>query len=128
MAVTAPRRRRAHGTEAERIAERALEQAGLVSLARNANYRLGELDLVMRDGETVVFVEVRRRRDDRFGGAVASVDRNKCRKLVRAARLFLARHPALSDAPCRFDVVGLDDDAGGPRIDWIRNAFTLDDL
>ena len=128
MAASAPAQRRAHGAQGERAAERALIQAGLTPLTRNAGYRLGELDLVMRDGDTIVFVEVRRRRSADFGDAASSVDRHKRRKLVRAAQLFLARHPALAQAPCRFDVVGLDGAHTEPVIDWIRNAFTLDDL
>lgn len=127
-AATVPAGRRAHGAAGERAAERALMAAGLTPLARNAGYRLGELDLVMRDGDTVVFVEVRHRRSDAFGDAAGSVDRHKMRKLVRAAQLFLARHPALAQAPCRFDVVGLDGEAAQPTLHWIRNAFTLDDL
>jgi len=82
----------------------------------------------MRDGGTVVFVEVRYRASDAFGGALASVDRSKRRKLVRAAQLFLARHPALAQQPCRFDVVGLEGDPRQPRLEWVRNAFTLDDV
>lgn len=128
MAASAPTQRRAQGSAGERAVERALAARGLKPLARNASYRLGELDLVMRDGETIVFVEVRARRSDAFGDAASSVDRHKRRRLVRAAQLFLARHPALAQSPCRFDVVGLDGPAAEPVIDWIRNAFTLDDL
>lgn len=128
MAARLQANRRAHGAEGERTAERALVAAGLTPLTRNAGYRLGELDLVMRDGDTIVFVEVRRRRSDAFGDAASSVDRNKRRRLVHAAQLFLARHPALAQAPCRFDVVGLDGPADAATVDWIRNAFTLDDL
>lgn len=128
MAVSAPAGRRAQGAECERAAERALASAGLVPLTRNAGYRLGELDLVMRDGDTLVFVEVRQRRSSDFGGALASVDRHKRRRLVRAAQLFLARHPALAQAPCRFDVVALSGEPARPDLEWVRNAFTLDDL
>lgn len=94
-------------------------------MAGNANYRGGELDLVMRDGPMLVFVEVRYRRDARFGGGAASVDFRKRRKLVLAAQLFLAAHPALAALPCRFDVV----EASGepPLLHWIRDAFRLDD-
>ena len=119
--------RRATGDRGERAARRALSAAGLRPLASNSGFRVGELDLVMRDGDTVVFVEVRYRASADFGGALASVDRGKRRRLVRAAQLFLVRHPALSQQPCRFDVVGLSGDPDRPQLEWIRNAFTLDD-
>ncbi len=122
--------RRARGSAVELAARQHLERAGLVPVAGNAGFRGGELDLVMRergaDGvDTVVFVEVRYRRDDGYGGGAASVDRRKRRKLVLAAQLFLGRHPALAQAPCRFDVV----EAGGepPVLNWIKDAFRVDD-
>jgi putative endonuclease len=120
--------RRATGACGEQAARRALTAAGLTPLANNSGFRVGELDLVMRDADTVVFVEVRYRGSDRFGDGAVSVDRSKRRKLVRAAQLFLVRHPQLARQPCRFDVVALSGDPGRPSVDWIRNAFTLDDL
>jgi putative endonuclease len=95
-------------------------------LATNQRYRMGELDLVMRDGETVVFVEVRYRRSDGFGGSAPSVDAAKQRKIVLAAQCFLVEHPELARAPCRFDVVAVDGAADAPRVEWIRNAFDAD--
>ena len=120
-----PRRsdRQATGAGFEALARSHLESAGLRLLAANARYRLGEIDLVMRDGEAVVFVEVRYRRGAGFGGSVFSVDAAKQRKLVLAAQCFLAAHPALARCPCRFDVVALEGGADAPRIDWIRHAF-----
>ena len=110
------------------IAEtRALEHligAGLVLVQRN--YRVargprargGEVDLVMRDGDgTLVFVEVRARRDGRFGGAAASIGAAKRERLVFAAGHFLRRLG--NPPPCRFDVVAVD----GERIEWLRAAF-----
>lgn len=97
-------------------------------LERNARYPFGELDLVMLDAGTLVFVEVRLRRDARFGGAAVSVDAGKRRKLVLAAQAWLANHPRHGNAPCRFDVVAASPGTDGLRCDWIRNAFTLDDL
>lgn len=109
----------------ETAAETHLQQAGLHTRARNVRYRGGELDLVMDDGGTLVFVEVRYRARQDFGGAMASVDVHKCRRLVHAAQLYLQDHPALADAPCRFDVV----EARGepPQLRWLRDAFRLDD-
>jgi putative endonuclease len=119
--------RRTLGAAAEDAARALLESEGLRTLARNVNYRFGELDLVMRDGETVVFVEVRYRRDDRFGGAVDSVDFRKRRRIVLAARAWLAKQRGLGDAPCRFDVVTVQGANGRLECDWIHDAFRPDD-
>ena len=102
-----------------------LAARGLRPLARNVRFKGGELDLVMLDGETLVFVEVRRRGRVDFGDALDSVDARKVRKLVLAARLYLQREPRHAHRDCRFDVVGFDGPAE-PR--WVRGAFTLDDL
>lgn len=91
-------------------------------------FRFGELDLVMRDGATVVFVEVRRRGRSDYGGAAASVDVRKMRKLAMAAQAWLAGQRALRQAPCRFDVVAVSPGDDGLHCDWLRAAFTLDDL
>ncbi len=82
----------------------------------------------MLDAGTLVFVEVRLRRDARFGGAAASVDAGKRRKLALAAQAWLVAHPRHRTAACRFDVVATTATAGKLHCDWIRNAFTLDDL
>lgn len=118
---------RAQGAAVEAAALAHLLDSGLCAIAANANYRFGELDLVMRDGATVVFIEVRYRRDARFGGGAASIDRNKRRKLVHAAQAFLAAHRQFIDAPCRFDVIDADGDPAQPRLTWIRDAFRADD-
>ena len=120
------RRARGAGVEA------ATRDPGLRAVAANANFRLGELDLVMMDdaafGEpTLVFVEVRYRKDDGYGSGADSVDRHKQRKLVRAAELFLLAHRRLADMPCRFDVVEAQGDPAEPRLHWIRDAFRADD-
>src|SRR5690625_6283061 len=89
------------GREAERHAERWLKARGLQVLARNYRCRFGELDLVIRQGDTLVFVEVRLRRYERFVGARASVTRAKQRRLLAAAHHYLMFHPALARLPCR---------------------------
>jgi putative endonuclease len=126
--AAAPRDRRAIGASVELAARDYLIAQGLVPVAANVGYRLGELDLVMRDGDGLVFVEVRFRRDDRFGGGAASVDWRKCRKIVRAAQLFLMHHPRWAEVPCRFDVVDAEGDAAAPRLTWLRDAFRVDDI
>ncbi|MCC7636069.1 YraN family protein [Stenotrophomonas rhizophila] len=120
-----PSERARRGAAVETAAQAYLRQAGLSPISRNARYRGGELDLIMRDGETTVFVEVRYRASAGFGGGAASVDLRKRRKLVLAAQLFLAAHPDLAERPCRFDVI----DASGdpPQLHWLRDAFRLED-
>ena len=119
--------RRTQGSHVEALAREFLLRQGLTPVAANANYRGGELDLVMRDGNTLVFVEVRYRRGSGFGGGAASVDANKRRKLVHAAGLFLAAHREHAKAPCRFDVIDASGDPETPAFDWLRDAFRADD-
>jgi putative endonuclease len=122
-AVRTPRQRAGDAAEAAACAK--LEAAGCRILGRNVRYREGEIDIVADDRGTLVFVEVRMRRSDRFGGADGSVDVFKRRRLVRAAQHFLLQHGAAGSRmpPCRFDVITADGD--GIR-DWIRDAFTAD--
>ena len=107
------------GARAEDLCAELLRKAGLRVLARNWRCRHGEIDLVAEEGATLVFAEVRYRRDQRYGGAAESVTSAKQARLIAAARLYLMRRP---DADCRFDVLLLDS-LEGSRIQWIRNAF-----
>ena len=116
-AIAHPTPAQAAGGAAEDRAERFLAEQGLAIVARNYRTRLGEIDLVAREGATLVFVEVRLRSDDRFGGAAASITPAKRRRIVAAARQFLMRLPRTP--ACRFDVIAL----GGERPEWIRGAF-----
>ena len=100
-----------------------LTRAGQQLLTRNFTCRQGELDLVMRDGECVVFVEVRYRGSHGRGGSVASVGTSKRAKLVHAAQVWLLAHPQFAAAPCRFDVIGCSGTPAQPQLDWIRSAF-----
>lgn len=108
------------GAEAEALAQRFLQQKGLRLLARNVRYRGGELDLVMLYGEMLVVVEVRLRTHPGFGGAAASVDRHKQRRIVLATQLYLLAHPEHAQRAMRFDVIGIDRTG---TVDWIRAAF-----
>ncbi|GAB3781674.1 YraN family protein [Dyella agri] len=92
-------------------------------LARNYTTRHGELDLVMLDGDTVVFVEVRYRVRAGHGDALASVTRSKRDKLIHTAQLWLAAHPQHAQRTCRFDVVSYDGPAIDARMQWLRSAF-----
>lgn len=106
------------GDEKEALARRYLEGRGLTHVAHNVRCRHGEIDLVMRHDQVLVFVEVRYRRGDRFGGAAASVDRRKQARLIATAGYYLQRHP--TDLPCRFDVVAI---GAQDRLEWFQNAF-----
>jgi putative endonuclease len=108
-----------NGTAAEDAALRLLERRGLKLVARNARFRGGELDLVMRDGRTLVIVEVRARSPGRFASALESVDARKQGRILHAAQLFIAAHPEFAEAAVRFDVVAYD----GAEVQWIENAF-----
>lgn len=106
------------GQSAESRAEAFLKGQGLKLLARNWRCRFGEIDLIMQDSTTLIFVEVRLRTRSDFGGAAASVTPAKQKKLLATARQYLATLKTLP--PCRFDVVAL---SGDDSPDWIRNAF-----
>ncbi|HBS80703.1 MAG: YraN family protein [Pseudomonas sp.] len=111
------------GKLAEDLTLRHLETCGLRLICRNWSCRSGELDLVMLDGDTVVFVEVRYRRHAAWGGALESVDLRKQQKLIKAAQLFLLKESRWAKHPCRFDVVAMGSTEGGAHPSWIRNAF-----
>ena len=117
-----PGGRRARGEWAEQLALAHLRDAGLEEVARNYRCRRGELDLVMRDEDALVFVEVRFRARQDFGGALESVDEHKVRRMVAAAEHFLARHRLDPDSRCRFDVVCVAPGSGSPLVHWIRDA------
>ncbi|HEY8353692.1 MAG TPA: YraN family protein [Methylophilaceae bacterium] len=107
------------GTEAESAAAEYLQQKGLKLLERNHVSRYGEIDLIMQDGKTLVFVEVRLRSSSGFGGAAMSITPVKQKRIMRTAEQYLQRH---GNHACRFDVV-LMSRADGSDIEWIRNAF-----
>lgn len=113
------------GDAAEAVAVRHLEAHGLRVVARNFRCRGGEIDIVCRDGRTLVFVEVRLRSSDGFGGAGGSITATKRTRIVLAARHYLAAHPADAGRDCRFDCVLLAD-LNGTRLDWLKNAFAAD--
>ena len=113
----------AAGAHAEALAAAFLAERGLQIVARNFRTRQGEIDLIARDGATLVFVEVRRRSSSEFGGAADSITATKRSRLIAAARAYLARLPR--EPACRFDAV-LIDGAAPPRIEWQRDAFSVE--
>ncbi len=116
------------GRLAEDAALAFLENNGLHLLARNARYSVGEIDLILRHGDTVVFAEVRQRKSDAFGGAAQSIDRRKMRKCALAAQCWLKQHPRHAQAPCRFDAVLLTGREAAWKIDWLQAAFVFEDV
>ncbi|MFO7276610.1 MAG: YraN family protein [Pseudomonadota bacterium] len=116
--------RREIGRRAEDVAAEFLVRHGLTILTRNFRRRLGELDLVAREGDVLVVAEVRTRSSDEYGGAAASVDGWKRRRIVRATLQLLQRHRDLSRLRVRFDVIVVSDPFGAiPKVEWIRHAF-----
>lgn len=122
--MTAGHDRQRHGKEAEAHAQALLAGHGLAPITRNWHCRGGELDLVMLDGDTVVFVEVRYRQHRQWGGALESIDARKRQRVVLAAEHFLHRHPQWAEHPCRFDVAAVEgNQPARPGTHWIKNAF-----
>lgn len=111
---------RDRGRHAEDVAATFLQQMGLSIVERNYQCRYGEIDLIARDGDALVFVEVRMRKNSAFGGAAASITPGKRDKLLRAARHYLsgcARTPV-----CRFDALLID--GGNSAPEWLKNVFS----
>ena len=101
-----------------------LDARGVRMIARGYRCRLGEIDLIGDDGQDLVFVEVRARKHDSLGTALETVGTAKQRRIVRATRHYLMRHPRAQARRIRFDVIAIDGiDMPVPRITWIRNAF-----
>lgn len=112
---------RVSGQRAEAMAARFLEERGMNIVTRNFHCRGGEIDLVCRDGKVLVFVEVRLRRNAAYGGAGASITAAKQRRIVLAARHYLAAS-GKNDWACRFDCILIE----GKDMQWIRDAFSAD--
>lgn len=119
------RERKIMGLLGEELALAHLQTHGLKLVARNYRCKLGEIDLVMLDGQTLALVEVRCRANNDYGGAAASVDWRKQQRLARAAEHLLMKRSELKRYPARFDVVAITTGAAQPQVDWIKRAFTL---
>ena len=115
------------GLSREIEAREYLERRGLRCLAQNVHCRFGEIDLVMRDGAAICFVEVKYRGSRACGGAAFALPTAKRRKLIRAARFYIGANRALAAAPMRFDAVLIQGRAdGSDEIEWIKDAFQVD--
>lgn len=114
---------RQSGAKWEKTAETFLLDHGLRLLERNFSSRFGEIDLVMQDDETIVFVEVKYRKLNRHGSAAEAVTFHKQKRISRTAGWYLARNPHRANQYCRFDVISIDRSDTHQRINWIENAF-----
>lgn len=111
------------GQAAEDIAAAWLQRRGLRLLTRNFRCKAGEIDLILEDGDQLVFAEVRYRSSQAFGGAAASIDAKKRHRIIIAARYYLMARPAgTAERACRFDVVVLDR-LDAAAVEWLRDAF-----
>lgn len=114
------------GEAAEASAERYLQAQGLTTVCKNFHSAFGEIDLIMRDRDALVFIEVRHRKERGFGAAVATVTRAKQRKIVKTALYYLATAKVPAHQVLRFDVVGTSDDASAPIV-WLTAAFDAEE-
>jgi len=114
----------AKGYESEQYAREYLILQGLKWIESNYHSRMGEIDLIMRDKESLVFVEVRSRASAAFGGAISSITNSKKQKLLKTASLYLVAKKLYDKEIVRFDVLSLE--GTPPKINWIKNAFGVD--
>lgn len=108
------------GSEIESAACKWLEQQGLAIVERNYRCKLGEIDIVAREGDTIIFIEVRKRSHPGFGDGFSSVDYRKQQKLLRTARRYLQERKYFDQYPCRFDIVSA---RSATQLEWLRDAF-----
>lgn len=113
--------KRSLGTEKEELAASFLIKQGAKLLCKNFYFRGGELDLVVKDGEYVCFIEVKYRKSKSYGFPEEAVTTAKQHKIIRGAKLFLYQKQFPEDTPCRFDVISIYQE----EITWIKDAFTL---
>lgn len=111
------------GNIAENLACEYLQQQGLTLLARNFRSRYGEIDLIMRDGNTLVFIEVRARKQHNLVDSLQSVNASKQKKLIKTALYYLQKNSKLMDYPARFDVIAITNRPAASDINWIKDAF-----
>lgn len=116
--------KREKGNAAEDKALTYLQQQGLKLVARNFHSYVGEIDLIMRDKEYLVFIEVRQRTNTRFGGGIESITHTKRQKILKTADFYLLKHKVQDKFPLRFDMLSLD--GKSQAITWIKDAFGAD--
>jgi len=111
------------GRQAEDLAYEFLTQQGLTLLTRNYRCRMGEIDLIMREGNITVFVEVRSRGNNRFMDTVESIDSGKRAHIIATSQDYLQNQKRADKDVCRYDIVLLTGPAGSEQIEWLKNAF-----
>ena len=111
------------GKIAEDIAANTLSKEGIKLLDRNFRCRFGEIDLIGLDQNILVFIEVRYRHNESHMAAVETIDRHKCKKLVRTSEYYLNKHRNYQSYQCRYDVIAITGELDRPAIEWIKNAF-----
>lgn len=111
------------GELAESYACEFLQQQGLTLVDKNYSIKQGEIDLIMRDGNYLVFVEVRLRGDEIYGTGLESISANKVKRILAAARHYLLMHLLVDKIDCRFDIISLSNTL---ELDWIKNAFEVE--
>lgn len=114
------------GQAAEFAAEKYLTKKGLRVIDRNYAAAGGEIDLIMRDGEVTVFVEVRFRKNAEYGSASESINLRKQQRIIRAATHYTQTNPKTLSAPCRFDTVTFNQTLSTSKMEWIKSAFIID--
>lgn len=119
---------REQGQYTENLACRYLENKGFKLIEKNFNCKMGEIDLIMKDKDSLVFVEVRYRKTNNYGSGAESITASKQNKLIKTASLYLQRHAKLNKYPARFDVISITgfigtEDLNKINFDWIENAF-----
>jgi len=117
---------RATGNHGEKLALTFLVKQGLIRVVQNFSSRYGEIDIVMRDGDEWVFVEVRLRQSQAFGGGLESVTPSKQRKLINTAEYYMQKHHKTHFESCRFDIIEIGGKLSEPHINWIKDAFWAD--
>ena len=117
---------RAKGTHGEQLALMYLVKGGLCLVEQNFNSRCGEIDIIMRDDDEWVFIEVRLRESLEFGGGLESVTRGKQKKLINTAEYYMQKHHNSHFESCRFDIIEISGKSNQPRINWIKDAFWAD--
>jgi len=112
------------GDIAEQLAANFLAEQGLIFVESNVHSRQGEIDLVMKEKDTFVFIEVKYRKNKHFGGAIAAIPYKKQQKIIKTAAFYLQQHGLKEyNTSCRFDVVAIDGELNHPEITWLKNAF-----
>ena len=114
---------RKSGKRAEDIAANYLKKQNVKIISRNFHSRFGEIDLIGLEKETLVFIEVRYRKNENYLSAIETIDRHKCKKIIITSEVYLNKRKKYQSYQCRFDVITITGDISEPVIEWIKSAF-----